>query len=175
LGADQSTIVYRRSRNEMPARSEEIHHAEEEGIEFRFLTNPVRYIGSEDGWVTHMECVQMELGEPDASGRRRPVEIKGSNFLIPVDTVVVAVGNASNPLIPQTTPGLETNRWGNIIADPETMMTSRPGIFAGGDIVTGGATVILAAGAGKKAARAMHRYMMGLPLVTEGATVAEGK
>jgi glutamate synthase (NADPH/NADH) small chain len=169
LGADHAHIVYRRSRTEMPARTEEIHHAEEEGIEFQLLTNPVKYIGDDDGWVTHMECVRMELGEPDSSGRRRPVEIKGSNFLIPVDTVVVAVGNSSNPLIPQTTPGLDTNRWGNIVADERTMMTSRPGIFAGGDIVTGGATVILAAGAGKVAARAMHRYMMGLPLVDEPA------
>jgi len=167
LGADNAYIVYRRSRAEMPARTEEIHHAEEEGIQFKFLTNPVKYIGDDDGWVTHMECVQMELGEPDASGRRRPVEISGSNFLIPVDTVVVAVGNSSNPLIPQTTPGLETNKWGNIIANEKTMMTSRPGVFAGGDIVTGGATVILAAGAGKVAARAMHRYLMGLPLVDE--------
>jgi glutamate synthase (NADPH/NADH) small chain len=167
LGADHSTIVYRRSRAEMPARTEEIHHAEEEGIEFKFLTNPVKYIGNEDGWVTHMECVQMELGEPDASGRRRPIEIKGSNFLMQVDTVVVAVGNSSNPLIPQTTPGLETNRWGNIVVNEQTMMSSRPGLFAGGDIVTGGATVILAAGAGKVAARAMHRYMMGLPMIDE--------
>lgn len=167
LGADHAIIVYRRSRAEMPARTEEIHHAEEEGIEFKFLTNPVRYIGSEDGWVTHMECIQMELGEPDASGRRRPIEIKGSNFMIPVDTVIIAVGNSSNPLIPKTTPGLETNKWGNIVVDDRTMMSSRPGVFAGGDIVTGGATVILAAGAGKVAARAMHRYMMGLPLVDE--------
>ena len=166
LGADHSTIVYRRSREEMPARTEEIHHAEEEGIEFKLLTNPVKYHGDADGWVTQMECVQMELGEPDASGRRRPVVIEGSNFMIPVDTVVVAIGNSSNPLVPQTTKGLETNKWGNItVADERTMMTSRPGVFAGGDIVTGGATVILAAGAGKVAARAMHRYMMGLPLI----------
>jgi len=138
------------------------------------LTNPVRYIGDDDGWVTHMECVQMELGEPDASGRRRPVEVQGSNFLIPVDTVVVAVGNSSNPLIPQTTPGLETNKWGNIIVNDKTMMSSRPGVFAGGDIVTGGATVILAAGAGKVAARAMHRYMMGLPPVEETTAAGQG-
>lgn len=167
LGAEHATIVYRRSRNEMPARTEEIHHAEEEGIEFKLLTNPVKFIGDEDGWLTHMECIEMELGEPDASGRCRPVPKEGSNFLIPVDTVVVAIGNSSNPLIPQTTPGLETNRWGNITADERTMMTSREGVFAGGDIVTGGATVILAAGAGKIAARAMHRHMMGLPLVDE--------
>ncbi len=165
LGADHAIIVYRRSRTEMPARTEEIHHAEEEGIEFKLLTNPIKYIGDEDGWLTHMECIEMELGEPDASGRRRPVPIEGSNFLIPVDTVVVAIGNSSNPLIPQTTPGLDTNRWGNITANDATMMTSREGVFAGGDIVTGGATVILAAGAGKVAARAMHRYMLGLPMV----------
>jgi glutamate synthase (NADPH/NADH) small chain len=167
LGADHSTIVYRRSRTEMPARSEEIHHAEEEGIEFKLLTTPIKYHGNEDGWVTQMECVRMELGEPDPSGRRRPMVIEGSNFMIPVDTVVVAIGNSSNPLVPRTTSGLDTNKWGNIIVDPKTMMTSRPGLFAGGDIVTGGATVILAAGAGKVAARAMHRYMMGLPMVDE--------
>jgi len=165
LGADKAMIVYRRSRTEMPARTEEIHHAEQEGIEFHLLTNPVRFIGDDDGWLTHMECVKMELGEPDSSGRRRPVVIEGSNFLVAVDTVVVAIGNSSNPLIPQTTPGLETNRWGNITVDERTMMSSRPGVFAGGDIVTGGATVILAAGAGKVAARAMHRFMMGLPLI----------
>ncbi len=167
LGADHSMIIYRRSREEMPARTEEIHHAEEEEIEFRLLTNPVKFIGNEDGWLTHMECVKMELGEPDDSGRRRPVVIEGSNYMTPVDTVVVAIGNSSNPLIPQTTPGLDTNRWGNINVDESTMMTSRPGVFAGGDIVTGGATVILAAGAGKVAARAMHRFMLGLPMVDE--------
>jgi glutamate synthase (NADPH/NADH) small chain len=145
LGAEHATIVYRRSHAEMPARTEEIHHAEEEGIEFKLLTNPVKYNGNEDGWVTQMECIRMELGEPDSSGRRRPVPIEGSNFLIPVDTVVIAVGNSSNPLVQQTTPGLETNRWGNITVDERTMMSSREGVFAGGDIVTGGATVILAA------------------------------
>jgi len=163
LGAENGYIVYRRSRKEMPARIEEIHHAEQEGVQFNFLTNPVRYIGNDDGWVTGMECIKMELGEPDASGRRRPIPIEGSNFVLPVDTVVVAVGNSSNPLIPQTTPGLETNKWGNIVVEEKTMMTSRPGLFAGGDIVTGGATVILAAGAGKVAARAIHKYIMGIP------------
>ena len=163
LGAKNAYIVYRRSRTEMPARLEEIHHAEQEGVQFMFLTNPLRYIGDEDGWVKAMECVKMELGEPDSSGRRRPIEIPGSNFILPVDTVVVAVGNSSNPLIPQTTPGLKTNKWGNIEVNEETMMTSRPGVFAGGDIVTGGATVILAAGAGKVAARAIHKYVMGIP------------
>ncbi len=167
LGAERAMIVYRRSRKEMPARTEEIHHAEQEGVEIMLLTNPTRFIGDDDGWLTHMECVKMELGEPDSSGRRRPVPIEGSEFLIPVDTVVVAVGNSSNPLIPQTTPGLKTNRWGNIEVDEKTMLSSREGVFAGGDIVTGGATVILAAGAGKVAARAMHRYMLGLPMVDE--------
>ena len=159
LGAEKAYIVYRRSRAEMPAREGEIHHAEEEGIEFHFLTTPIKYIGNEDGWVTSMECLRMELGEPDASGRRRPVPIEGSNFIMEVDTVVVAIGNSSHPLVPRTTPGLEVNKWGNIIADPETGQTSRKGVFAGGDIVTGGATVILAAGAGKKAARAIDEYL----------------
>jgi glutamate synthase (NADPH) small chain len=167
LGAKNAYIVYRRSRTEMPARLEEIHHAEQEGVQFMFLTNPVKYIGDENGWVKGMECVKMELGEPDASGRRRPVEIPGSNFVLPVDTVVVAVGNSSNPLIPQTTPGLKTNKWGNIEVDSSTQMTSRPGVFAGGDIVTGGATVILAAGAGKVAARAIHKFVMGIPFEQE--------
>ncbi|UCD16912.1 MAG: NADPH-dependent glutamate synthase [Candidatus Zixiibacteriota bacterium] len=167
LGAQNGYIVYRRSRKEMPARIEEIHHAEQEGVQFHFLTNPVRYIGNDEGWVTDMECIKMELGEPDASGRRRPIPIEGSNFVIPVDTVVVAVGNSSNPLIPRTTPGLETNKWGNIVVNEKTMMSSRPGIFAGGDIVTGGATVILAAGAGKVAARAIHKYVMGIPFEEE--------
>ena len=160
LGADNGYIIYRRSRKEMPARIEEIHHAEQEGVEFQFLTTPIRFIGDENNWVKAMECLKMELGEPDASGRRRPIPIEGSNYEIPVDTVVVAIGNSSNPLIPQTTPGLETNKWGNIIAKEDTMLTSRDAVYAGGDIVTGGATVILAAGAGKTAARAIHDYVM---------------
>ncbi len=159
LGAENAYIVYRRSKKEMPARIDEIHHAEEEGVQFHFLTAPIKYIGNEDGWVTGMECIKMELGEPDASGRRRPVPIEGSNFMMEVDTVVVAIGNSSNPLVPQTTSGLEVNKWGNIIADPETGQTSRKGVWAGGDIVTGGATVILAAGAGKKAARDIDKYL----------------
>jgi len=159
LGAERAIIMYRRSRAEMPAREEEIHHAEQEGIEFHFLTSPIKYTGNADGWVKQMECIKMELGEPDASGRRRPVPIEGSNFIVDVDTVVVAIGNSSNPLIPRTTKGLDTNKWGNIIADDETGQTSRKGVFAGGDIVTGGATVILAAGAGKKAARAIDEYL----------------
>lgn len=159
LGAENAYIMYRRSKKEMPARIDEIHHAEEEGVRFHFLTTPIKYIGNEDGWVTGMECIRMELGEPDASGRRRPVPIEGSNFIMEVDTVVVAIGNSSNPLVPQTTSGLEVNKWGNIIADPETGQTSRKGVWAGGDIVTGGATVILAAGAGKKAARDIDKYL----------------
>jgi glutamate synthase (NADPH/NADH) small chain len=162
LGAENAIIMYRRSRKEMPARIDEIHHAEQEGVQFHLLTTPIKYNGNEDGWVTSMECLKMELGEPDASGRRRPVPIEGSNFTMEVDTVVVAIGNSSNPLVPQTTPGLEVNKWGNIIADPETMRTSREGMWAGGDIVTGGATVILAAGAGKKAAKDIHRYLENL-------------
>jgi len=159
LGAENAIIVYRRSRAEMPARDGEIHHAEEEGVQFHFLTAPIHFLGNSDGWVTEMECLKMKLGEPDKSGRRRPVPIEGSNFKMEVDTVVVAIGNSSHPLVPQTTPGLELNKWGNIIADPETGQTSRKGVFAGGDMVTGGATVILAAGAGKKAARAIDAYL----------------
>lgn len=162
LGAENAHIVYRRSRKEMPARIDEIHHAEQEGVQFHFLTTPIKYNGNADGWVTSMECLKMKLGEPDASGRRRPVPIEGSNFTMEVDTVVVAIGNSSNPLVPQTTPGLEVNKWGNIVADPETGRTSREGVWAGGDIVTGGATVILAAGAGKKAAKDIHRYLESL-------------
>ncbi len=160
LGAENGYIVYRRSEAEMPARAEEIHHAMEEGVQFHLLTNPVRFIGDDNGKVKAMECISMQLGEPDASGRRRPIPIEGSNFIMEVDLVVVAIGNSSNPLIPQTTPGLQTNKWGNITVDEETMQTSREGVYAGGDIVTGGATVILAAGAGKKAARAMHAFLM---------------
>ncbi len=167
LGAKNAYIIYRRSRKEMPARDEEIHHAEQEGVQFNFLTTPIKYFGTDDGWIKQMECVRMELGEPDASGRRRPIVIEGSNFVLDIDTVVVAIGNSSNPLIPQTTSGLKTNKWGNIEVDERTMMTSREGIFAGGDIVTGGATVISAAGAGKVAARAIHRYVLGLPLIEE--------
>ncbi len=160
LGADHVYLIYRRSRAEMPARIEEIHHAEEEGIEFHLLTNPVRYIGNDKGWVVGVECIRMELGEPDESGRRSPVPVKGSEFVIDVDTVVVAIGAGANPLVQSTTPGLNTNKRNYIIADEETGQTTREGVFAGGDIVTGAATVILAMGAGRKAARAMHRYLM---------------
>lgn len=161
LGAENAYIIYRRTEVEMPARKEEVHHAHEEGVQFKLLTNPVAYIGDERGWVTGMKCLRMELGEPDASGRRSPVPIDGSEYVIDVDTVVVAVGTMANPIVPATTPGLETNRWGYIITKGESGETSRPGIYAGGDIVTGSATVILAMGAGKQAARAIHGYLSG--------------
>ncbi len=159
LGAE-SIIVYRRSRDEMPARAEEIHHAEEEGVQLMILTNPVRVIGDEQGRVKAVECIKMELGEPDASGRKRPIPVKGSEFIIECDTVIPALGNKPNPLIAMTTPGLKTTRWGTLEADPDTMETSMKGVFAGGDIVTGAATVISAMGAGKKAAASMHEYLM---------------
>jgi len=160
LGADHVYLVYRRSRDEMPARVEEIHHAEQEGIELHLLTNPVRYIGNDKGWVVGVECLKMELGEPDESGRRRPVPMKGSEFVIDIDTAVIAIGAGANPLVQSTTPGLKTNKWNYIVADEETGQTSREGVFAGGDIVTGAATVILAMGAGRKAAKAIHQYLM---------------
>ncbi len=159
LGADQVSIVYRRTRNEMPARDDEIHHAEEEGVVFNFLTLPVRYLGDENGWATGMECLKMELGEPDDSGRRRPVPIEGSEFTLECDLAVVAIGNDPNPLVPRATPGLKTGRKGTIEVDPETGETSLPGVFAGGDITTGAATVIEAMGAGKRAARAIDDYL----------------
>lgn len=158
LGAEQVYIVYRRSEDEMPARKEEIGHAKEEGIELRLLNNPTRIIGNEKGWVNGMECVKMELGEPDASGRRSPVEMKGSEYVLDVDMVVMAIGQGPNPLLKQTTPELETNKRGNIVANEEGT-TSMPGVFAGGDIVTGAATVISAMGAGKKAALAIDEYL----------------
>lgn len=159
LGAEQATIVYRRSRVEMPARVEEVHHAEEEGIKFHFLTTPTRFIGDDRGRVTAMECLQMELGEPDASGRRRPVPIEGSEFIMEADLVVVAIGNSPNPLIPQTTPQLKVGRWGNIEVDWNTMATSMKGVYAGGDIIRGGATVILAMGDARIAANEMDKYL----------------
>jgi glutamate synthase (NADPH/NADH) small chain len=159
MGAGKVYVVYRRSKKEMPARIEEIHHAEEEGIEFHLLTNPLRFLGNEEAWVTEAECQRMELGEPDASGRRRPVPVKGSEFRLAVDTVVMSIGNGANPLVPATTPGLDTNKWGNILADQETGKTSKRGVFAGGDIVIGAATVILAMGAGRKAADAIDEYI----------------
>lgn len=162
LGARESYIVYRRSEKEMPARHEEVEHAHEEGVQFRLLTSPVEIKADEQGWVEGMVCLKYELGEPDASGRRSPVAVKGSEYLMEVDTVVMAIGQGPNPLVPETTPDLETNRWGNIVADEETGRTSKPGVFAGGDVVTGAATVILAMGAGKKAARAINEYLQQL-------------
>jgi glutamate synthase (NADPH/NADH) small chain len=159
LGAENAFIIYRRTEKEMPARIEEVHHAQEEGVQFKLLTNPVEYIGDKDGWVTGVRCQRMELGEPDDSGRRRPVPVAGSEFVIPVDTVVVAVGTMANPIVPATTPGLETNRWGYIVTQDESGRTSREGVYAGGDIVTGSATVILAMGAGRQAAKAIHAYL----------------
>jgi glutamate synthase (NADPH/NADH) small chain len=160
LGAEEVSIVYRRGMDELPARREEIHHAQEEGIQFKLLVNPVRITG-ENGWVTGMECVEMELGEPDASGRRSPVEKADSIFGLELDTVIIAIGQSPNPLIRSTTPGLNTQRWGGIIVEEATMETSKPRVYAGGDVVTGAATVILAMGAGKKAAAAIHETLQG--------------
>ena len=160
LGAENVYIVYRRGKEELPARKEEVEHAEQEGIEFRLLENPTRILGNEDGWVTGMEVIKMELGEPDESGRRRPVEIAGSEEVLDIDTVVVAIGQTPNPLIRQTTDGLETNKRGCIIAD-ENGLTTKEKVYAGGDVVTGAATVILAMGAGKKAALAIDKELMG--------------
>jgi glutamate synthase (NADPH) small chain len=159
LGADEVYLVYRRSEAEMPARIEEVHHAKEEGLIFKLLTNPTRLIGDDKGRVIGMECLRMELGEPDASGRRRPVAVKGSEYVIDVDAVIMSLGTNANPLLPTSTPGLQLNKWGYIIADEETGVTSLKSVYAGGDIVTGGATVILAMGAGRKAARAIHNYL----------------
>ena len=160
LGAEQSIILYRRSRQEMPARNEEIHHAEEEGVNFRLLSTPAAFLGDDRNWLREVECIRMELGEPDDSGRRRPVPIPDANYIMPVNVAVIAIGNSPNPLIPNTTPDIETGKWGNIITDPETGKTSMPGVFAGGDVATGAATVILAMGAGKIAARNIHKYVM---------------
>jgi glutamate synthase (NADPH) small chain len=159
LGAEEVNLIYRRSRAEMPARAAEVHHAEEEGIKFNLLTNPTRILGNERGWVTGIECQRQELGEPDASGRRRPVAIKGSEYVIPVDVVVVAIGNRPNPIVPQTTPDMQTNKWGLIVADEKTGRTSKPRVWSGGDIVTGAATVISAMGAGQAAARDIDAYL----------------
>ena len=159
LGAESVKVVYRRSRDEMPARNEELHHAEEEGIEFVLLTNPTQFFGDDQGRLTGMECLKMELGEPDASGRRRPVPIEGSEYRIDCDLVVVSVGSNANPLLTNTTPDIKLNRWGNIDADPVNGKTSKRGVWAGGDIVTGAATVILAMGAGRAAADSIHDYL----------------
>ena len=159
MGAEDVRIIYRRSHAELPARLEESENAEEEGVIFNMLTLPVKYIGDENGWLKEIECIKMELGEPDASGRRRPVEIPNSNFRMEMDAVVCAIGNSPNPLVPATTPGLETTRHGTLVANQETGKTTRDRVWAGGDIVTGAATVILAMGAGRKAARAIHEFL----------------
>ena len=159
MGADNVRIVYRRSRDEMPARGAEIHHAQEEGIQFYLLTAPTKFIGNEEGRIIGMECLQMELGEPDASGRRRPVPINGSEFELDCDLAVIAVGAGANPLLTQSTPELQLNKWGYVIADEKTGKTTKKGVWAGGDIVTGAATVILAAGAGRLASNSIHDYL----------------
>lgn len=163
LGAAKASIFYRRTEQEMPARLEEIHHAQEEGVDFNFLCNPIAFTGDDRGWLKTMSLIQMELDEPDASGRRRPVPIAGSEYEVPVDLVIVAIGNGSNPILQRTTDDLEFNRWGNIVVDEGTMETSKPGVYAGGDIVTGGATVILAMGAGRQAARSINDYLKEQP------------
>ncbi len=160
LGAERVYIIYRRSRDEMPARAEEIENAEEEGIEFMLLTNPVRFIGNNRGFLEKVECIKQRLSEPDESGRRRPEPIEGSNFTIDIDTAVIAIGQSPNPIIQQTTQGLETTRHGTIVVNEETMQTTLPGVYAGGDVVSGAATVISAMGAGKMAAKAIHDYII---------------
>ena len=159
LGAEEVYIVYRRGMEELPARKEEVEHAEEEGIIFKTLTNPVEVLGNENGEVCGMRCVEMELGEPDASGRRRPIVKEGSEFVLDVDTMIMSIGTSPNPLIRHTTPGLETNKHGCIITNGDDGLTSREGVYAGGDAVTGAATVILAMGAGKHAAKAIDEYI----------------
>jgi glutamate synthase (NADPH/NADH) small chain len=159
LGAKTATLAYRRTEAEMPARIEEVHHAKEEGVRFKMLVNPVAFLGDEKGWLKSARCVKMELGEPDASGRRSPVVVQGSEFEIPCDLAIIAAGTTANPLVQSTTPDLATNKKNYITADPETQRTSKVGVFAGGDIVTGGATVILAMGAGRKAAKSIDEYL----------------
>ena len=159
LGARKASILYRRSETEMPARAEEVKHARQEGVEFHFLTGPVEFLPGAPGWLGAVRCLRMELGEPDGSGRRRPQPIAGSEFEVPLSVAVIAVGTSANPVIQSTTPGLNTNRKGYIEADPATQRTSRKGVFAGGDIVTGSATVILAMGAGRRAAKSIHEYL----------------
>ncbi|HME59537.1 MAG TPA: FAD-dependent oxidoreductase, partial [Terracidiphilus sp.] len=159
LGARTATLVYRRSEAEMPARAEEVKHAREEGVEFRMLTNPIEFLGDDKGWLMGAVCVRMELSEPDESGRRRPVPIKGSEFVLPAHVAIIGVGTTANPLIQSTTPDLKTNKHNYIVADEKSMRTSKRGVFAGGDIVTGGATVILAMGAGRKAAASIHEFL----------------
>lgn len=160
LGAEKSFLIYRRAREQMPARAEEIHHAEQEGIIFKFLANPAAFHGDHNGWVREVECVKMKLGEPDASGRKRPVPVEGANFNVPIDVAIIAVGNSPNPLISNTTPDIEVTKWGTIKTDELTGKTFKKGVFAGGDVATGAATVILAMGAGKIAARGIHDYLL---------------
>ncbi len=159
LGAKNAYIIYRRSDAEMPARKEEVHHAKDEGIEFLFLANPLEFLGDSDGWLTSVRLQKMELGEPDTSGRRKPIPIQGSEYILDIDMAVIAIGNGSNPIIQKTTPDLQYTKWGNIVVDENTMRTPKKGVFAGGDIVTGGATVILAMGAGRKAAAAINEFL----------------
>jgi glutamate synthase (NADPH) small chain len=159
LGAEKAYVIYRRSETEMPARIEEVKHAKQEGIEFRVLTNPVEFLDDGRGWLRGAKCARMELGEPDASGRRRPIAIPGSEFELELDVAIIATGTSANPLIQSTTPGLKTNQRGYIEADGESQRTSRKGVFAGGDVVTGAATVILAMGAGRRAAKSIHEYL----------------
>jgi glutamate synthase (NADPH/NADH) small chain len=160
LGARNAYLIYRRTEEDMPARSEEIKHAKEEGVQFNTLTNPVELLGDANGWLRAARLVRMQQGEPDASGRRRPVPIPGSEFELPLSVLIVAVGTSANPLVQSTTPDLQTNKKGYIaVRDEETLRTSKQGVFAGGDIVTGGATVILAMGAGRKAAKSIHEYL----------------
>jgi glutamate synthase (NADPH/NADH) small chain len=160
LGTEEIWIVYRRSREELPARLEEVENAEEEGIKFKFLTTPVKFLGDETGWVTGMECIAMQLGEPDDSGRRRPIPIEGSEFVMDVDTVIIAIGQTPNPIIQRTTKGLKTTKWGTIVVNDKTGKTTRKRVYAGGDVVSGAATVISAMGAGKKAARSIHKCLL---------------
>ncbi|MEE9614906.1 MAG: NADPH-dependent glutamate synthase [Thermodesulfobacteriota bacterium] len=159
LCPEEVSIIYRRSREEMPARAEEVHHGEEEGLNFRILTNPVRFIGDKEGRLKAVECIKMELGEPDESGRRRPIPIKGSEVCIDCDVAIMAVGNGANPIVPQTTPDMKTNKWGNITIDQDTGRTSKKGVFSGGDIVRGGSTVILAMGDARRAADSIDDYL----------------
>jgi glutamate synthase (NADPH/NADH) small chain len=175
VGGGKVTIIYRRTRAEMPARAQEVHHAQEEGINFEFLSAPTRFLGSENGRLAAVECIRMELGEPDESGRRRPVPLAGSEYVTETDLAIVAIGNAPNPLLTRTTSGLEMTRWGGIKADPETGLTSMEGVYAGGDIVTGAATVIEAMGAAKKAAAAIDLYLKSLAGAAAGTGSAAGE
>lgn len=169
LGAENVYIIYRRSKSELPARVEEVHHAEEEGIIFKLLSNPTRFLGDEHGKLAGVECLQMKLGEPDKSGRPRPVPIEGSEFVVNIDLAIIAIGNSPNPILQKTTIDMAQTRWGTIVAHEETMQTTKPGVFAGGDVVTGAATVILAMGAGRTAAQNIHKFLNGEPVAAPEA------